>query len=270
MFGIGKKKKKATAKPTPQTEDASSVKEAASPEESGNNATHPVSPSEHHKARVDHGVGPFDESDGGLTELLDPNEEGAGIADFGAYAFVAPVDAQLQIETSADGSLAVHILVGSGHITMDAYSAPKSGGQWRMVASELADGLRAQGAKVSIQDGPWGREVVGAAPNSVIRFIGADGPRWMLRTVVVSNAADAEQSAEIARTVFAHTVVRRGMNAMPARTPIPLVLPTEILEQVQAEQLRQQEAAKVAAEQARRRMSADRGEALQQFDGPES
>ena len=92
----------------------------------------------------------------------------------------------------------------------------------------------------------------------------------MLRTVVVSNAADAEQSAEIARTVFAHTVVRRGMNAMPARTPIPLVLPTEILEQVQAEQLRQQEAAKVAAEQARRRMSADRGEALQQFDGPES
>ena len=164
MFGIGKKKKKAAAEPAPQTGDAGAVKEAASAEEAGTDATRSVPRSAHHQTRVDHGVGPFDESDGGLTELLDPNDEGLGIADFGAYAFVAPMDAQLQIETSADGNLAVHILVGNGHITMDAYSAPKSGGQWRMVASELADGLRAQGAKVSIQDGPWGREVVGTAP----------------------------------------------------------------------------------------------------------
>lgn len=269
MFGIGKKKKKVAAEHAPQTEATDAVTESSAPDDPGQNDSSVASHTSLHDAREESGMGPFDESDGGLTELLDPNDEGLGIADFGAYAFVAPMDAQLQIETSADGSLAVHILVGSGHITMDAYSAPKSGGQWRMVASELADGLRAQGAKVSIQDGPWGREVVGTASDSVIRFIGVDGPRWMLRSVVVSNEADAEQSAELARTVFARTVVRRGMNAMPARTPIPLVLPTEILEQVQAEQLRQQEAEKVAAEQARRRMSADRGEALQQFEGPE-
>ena len=139
-----------------------------------------------------------------------------------------------------------------------------------MCIRDRADGLRNQGAKVSIQDGPCGREVIGSAAESVIRFIGVDGPRWMLRAVIVSSPAEAEQSAEIARTMLSHTVVRRGTNPMPARTPIPLVLPMEILEQIQAEQLRQQEDTKLAAEQARKRDAADNGEALQQFDQSES
>lgn len=277
MFGIGKKKnKKATAAPEPAQQSApqptAETVEEPAPQPTGKHAstqTETGAPATPRQKAPRHArdtrpaavaattprKGPFDESDGSLTELLDPHEEGRTIADFGAYAFVAPTDAQLQIEMSPEGNLAVHILIGNGHITMDAYAAPKSGGQWRMVVSELADGLRAQGATVSIQDGPWGREVVGTAPGSVIRFIGADGPRWMLRTVVVSSAADADQSAELARDIFAHTVVRRGMNAMPARTPIPLVLPTDIMQQVQAEQMRQNEAARLAAEEARQRMS---------------
>lgn len=275
MFGFGKKKKKAAQKKSAVPEETS-VKNASAEgtrdtsENSVDSVVTSTASSSNTGSQVPPQEGPFDESDGTITGLLDPDGEGLGILDFGAYAFVPPVNTQLQIESSEEQNLVVHVLSGQSNITIDAYAAPKTGGQWRFVASELADGLRNQGAKVSIQDGPWGREVIGSAAESVIRFIGVDGPRWMLRAVIVSSPAEAEQSAEIARTMLSHTVVRRGTNPMPARTPIPLVLPMEILEQIQAEQLRQQEDTKLAAEQARKRDAADNGEALQQFDQSES
>ena len=275
MFGFGKKKKKAAQKKSAVAEETS-VKNASAEgtrdtsENSVDRVVTSTASSSNTGSQVPPQEGPFDESDGTITGLLDPDGEGLGILDFGAYAFVPPVNTQLQIESSEEQNLVVHVLSGQSNITIDAYAAPKTGGQWRFVASELADGLRNQGAKVSIQDGPWGREVIGSAAESVIRFIGVDGPRWMLRAVIVSSPAEAEQSAEIARTMLSHTVVRRGTNPMPARTPIPLVLPMEILEQIQAEQLRQQEDTKLAAEQARKRDAADNGEALQQFDQSES
>ena len=275
MFGFGKKKKKAAQKKSAVAEETS-VKNASAEgtrdtsENSVDSVVTSTASSSNTGSQVPPQEGPFDESDGTITGLLDPDGDGLGILDFGAYAFVPPVNTQLQIESSEEQNLVVHVLSGQSNITIDAYAAPKTGGQWRFVASELADGLRNQGAKVSIQDGPWGREVIGSAAESVIRFIGVDGPRWMLRAVIVSSPAEAEQSAEIARTMLSHTVVRRGTNPMPARTPIPLVLPMEILEQIQAEQLRQQEDTKLAAEQARKRDAADNGEALQQFDQSES
>lgn len=275
MFGFGKKKKKAAQKKSAVAEETS-VKNASAEgtrdtsENSVDSVVTSTASSSNTGSQVPPQEGPFDESDGTITGLLDPDGEGLGILDFGAYAFVPPVNTQLQIESSEEQNLVVHVLSGQSNITIDAYAAPKTGGQWRFVASELADGLRNQGAKVSIQDGPWGREVIGSAAESVIRFIGVDGPRWMLRAVIVSSPAEAEQSAEIARTMLSHTVVRRGTNPMPARTPIPLVLPMEILEQIQAEQLRQQEDTKLAAEQAWKRDAADNGEALQQFDQSES
>lgn len=275
MFGFGKKKKKAAQKKSAVAEETS-VKNASAEgtrdtsENSVDSVVTSTASSSNTGSQVPPQEGPFDESDGTITGLLDPDGEGLGILDFGAYAFVPPVNTQLQIESSEEQNLVVHVLSGQSNITIDAYAAPKTGGQWRFVVSELADGLRNQGAKVSIQDGPWGREVIGSAAESVIRFIGVDGPRWMLRAVIVSSPAEAEQSAEIARTMLSHTVVRRGTNPMPARTPIPLVLPMEILEQIQAEQLRQQEDTKLATEQARKRDAADNGEALQQFDQSES
>lgn len=275
MFGFGKKKKKAAQKKSAVAEETS-VKNASAEgtrdtsENSVDSVVTSTASSSNTGSQVPPQEGPFDESDGTITGLLDPDGEGLGILDFGAYAFVPPVNTQLQIESSEEQNLVVHVLSGQSNITIDVYAAPKTGGQWRFVASELADGLRNQGAKVSIQDGPWGREVIGSAAESVIRFIGVDGPRWMLRAVIVSSPAEAEQSAEMARTMLSHTVVRRGTNPMPARTPIPLVLPMEILEQIQAEQLRQQEDTKLAAEQARKRDAADNGEALQQFDQSES
>ena len=189
MFGFGKKKKKAAQKKSAVAEETS-VKNASAEgtrdtsENSVDSVVTSTASSSNTGSQVPPQEGPFDESDGTITGLLDPDGEGLGILDFGAYAFVPPVNTQLQIESSEEQNLVVHVLSGQSNITIDAYAAPKTGGQWRFVVSELADGLRNQGAKVSIQDGPWGREVIGSAAESVIRFIGVDGPRWMLLSLI--------------------------------------------------------------------------------------
>ncbi len=95
-----------------------------------------------------------------------------------------PEAGQLQVELTETGvPSAVWVVTPNGRFTIAAYAAPKTAGLWREVAGELADSLRKDSAKVSIKDGPWGREVVGTASGAV-RFIGVDGYRWMIRCVI--------------------------------------------------------------------------------------
>ena len=112
---------------------------------------------------------------------------------------------------------------------------------WREVATELADSLRKDASEVRIEDGPWGREVVGAAPAGVVRFIGVDGYRWMIRCVVNGPQETIEALSGEAREALADTVVRRGDTPLPVRTPLPVQLPEPMAEQLRA-----------AAEQSRR------------------
>ena len=70
----------------------------------------------------------------------------------------------------------------NGRFTIAAYAAPKTGGLWREVAGELADSLRKDSAQVTIQDGR-GAARWSAPPTGVVRFIGVDGYRWMIRCV---------------------------------------------------------------------------------------
>ena len=142
---------------------------------------------------------------------------------------------------------AVWVVTPNGRFTIAAYAAPKTAGLWREVASELADSLRKDTAKVSIEDGPWGREVVGTGAG-VVRFIGVDGYRWMIRCVVNGPHETMDALTDEAREALADTVVRRGDTPMPVRTPLPVQLPEPM-----AEQLREaaaQQAQMAAAQQA--------------------
>ena len=82
--------------------------------------------------------------------------------DLGSVLIPMPEAGQVQVELTAEGvPSAVWVVTPNGRFTIAAYAAPKSAGLWREVAAELADSLRKDAAKVSIEDGPWGREVVG-------------------------------------------------------------------------------------------------------------
>jgi Protein of unknown function (DUF3710) len=185
---------------------------------------------------VDDLDGPFD-----VEDFDDPATAAVARLDLGSVLIPMPEAGQVQVELTEMGvPSAVWVVTPNGRFTIAAYAAPKTPGLWREVASELADSLRSDVAKVSIEDGPWGREVVGVAaaepdqPQGVVRFIGVDGYRWMIRCVVNGPQDTIAALAAEARNALADTVVRRGETPMPVRAPLQVQLPEPMAAQLRA------------------------------------
>ncbi|OBI28881.1 hypothetical protein A5709_03240 [Mycobacterium sp. E1386] len=212
--------------------------------------------------------GPFD-----IDDFEDPSVAEVARLDLGSVLIPMPEAGQLQVELTETGvPSAVWVVTPNGRFTIAAYAAPKTGGLWREVAGELADSLRKDSAKVSIKDGPWGREVVGSASGAV-RFIGVDGYRWMIRCVINGPHETMEALEQEARAALADTVVRRGDTPLPVRTPLTVQLPEPMAQQLreaaaaqqaEAQQAQQQDDAQEGANQPAARRSVD-GSAMQQL-----
>ncbi|ORW17663.1 DUF3710 domain-containing protein [Mycobacterium palustre] len=206
--------------------------------------------------------GPFD-----IDDFDDPAIAELARLDLGSVLIPMPETGQLQVElTEAGVPSAVWVVTPNGRFTIAAYAAPKTGGLWREVAGELAESLRKDSAKVSIKDGPWGREVVGTA-SGVVRFIGVDGYRWMIRCVINGPQETIDALDQEARAALVDTVVRRGDTPLPVRTPLPVQLPEPMVEQLRAaaaaQQAQQQQGAQPPSEPAARRSA--EGSAMQQL-----
>ncbi|MGA9376640.1 MAG: DUF3710 domain-containing protein, partial [Mycobacterium sp.] len=179
--------------------------------------------------------GPFD-----IDDFDDPEAAKLARLDLGSVLVPMPAAGQVQVELTDQGvPSSVWVVTPNGRFTVAAYAAPKSPGLWREVAAELADSLGKDGTKVRIEDGPWGREVVGASTSApggqqpgVVRFIGVDGYRWMIRCVVNGLPDRVEALAGEAREALADTVVRRGDTPLPVRTPLAVQLPEAMAAQL--------------------------------------
>ncbi|MDF0531304.1 DUF3710 domain-containing protein [Tsukamurella sp. 8F] len=208
-------------------------------------AHHPTVPTEQETKVLGSGEGPYD-----LDQLEDAEALGDGRLDLGSMVLAMPPEAQMQVEMGPDGlPMVVHIDTQFGRITPGVFAAPRSGGQWREVVTEIADSLRDQGAQVTIEDGHWGREVLGRSPGVLVRFIGAEGPRWMTRFVVTAPEGSEPQAAQIARAMLAETVIRRGNEPRPARDNLEISLPADLLAHLQAAVAEQQAQAEAEAAQ---------------------
>jgi hypothetical protein len=203
--------------------------------------------------------GPFD-----IDDFDDPAVAELARLDLGSVLIPMPDGGQLQVELTETGvPSAVWVVTPNGRFTIAAYAAPKTGGLWREVAGELADSLRKDSAQVSIKDGPWGREVVGIA-SGVVRFIGVDGYRWMIRCVINGPHETIEALEQEARAALADTVVRRGDTPLPVRTPLAVQLPEPMVEQLRAAAAAQQAEAQQTPDEPAARRSAE-GSAMQQL-----
>ena len=177
--------------------------------------------------------GPFD--------IADAEDDGIPRIDLGSVKVPVPDGSQVQVEMDpeAGGVRAVHVVTEQGQITVSAYAAPRTGGLWREVGTELADQLRADGAKVNIGRGQWGLELSAIVGDVALRFVGVDGPRWMLRGVIAGPQSQSAQAPEVLRAIVRHTVVDRGNSPMPVRTPLTITLPEAVAQHI-AEQAEQQ------------------------------
>lgn len=168
--------------------------------------------------------GPFD-----IEDFDDPDVALQGRHDLGAVLIPENETAELAVEVNQQGVPTMAWMVTSnGRYNITAYAAPKSGKLWREVVTEVTESLRKEAAEVRIEDGPWGREVVGlmtGGPEPVVmRFVGVDGYRWMIRGAAVGTPDQAEAIAQDLRNALSDSVVRRGDTPQAVRNMLPLQL----------------------------------------------
>jgi Protein of unknown function (DUF3710) len=124
------------------------------------------------------------------------------------------------------------VLVDDSALQVHALAAPKSSGLWAEVRAELAESVKAAGGTTEEQEGPFGVELVGRVPvegqgTQMVRYIGIDGPRWLLHAVISGKAAADTAAAETLEGVIRDIVVVRGDGPMAPKDTIELRLPPE-------------------------------------------
>jgi len=175
----------------------------------------------------DRAEGPFDE-----TEVSDVGSR----IDLGALLIHGVDGAQIRLELDSDRTsvTGVSLTVGDSSMQLQAFAAPRSGGLWAQVRSEIADSVAAQGGTADEDEGRFGIELRSRMPSASdegrtvfapVRFLGVDGPRWFLRGVIAGKAAEQPDDAAEIEDLFRSVVVVRGTTPMPPRDLIPLHMP---------------------------------------------
>ncbi|MFE6616565.1 DUF3710 domain-containing protein [Amycolatopsis sp. NPDC057786] len=178
------------------------------------------------------------ETSDGPFDLADAPDDGIPRIDLGSVKVPVPDGSQVQVEMDPEsgGVRAVHVVTEQGQITVSGYAAPRSGGLWKDVSTELTEQLRADGAKVSVGMGEWGLELSAIVGDVALRFVGVDGPRWMLRGVIAGPQSQASQAPAVLREIVRHTIVDRGDAPMPVRTPLTITLPDAVAQHIAEQQ----------------------------------
>jgi hypothetical protein len=66
-----------------------------------------------------------------------------------------------------------------------------------------------------------------------VRFVGFDGPRWLLRGVFLGAAAVDDRTAEVFEDIFSACVVTRGNQPMAPGEMLPLQLPDDAVAELE-------------------------------------
>lgn len=174
-------------------------------------------------------AGPFDTSE---VPAMRPYVDLGGIK-------IAPregLQMRLEVDERAKRVVAVSLEISGSLLQVQAFAAPKSSGMWNQIRADLTTQLSQQGAKATEEDGILGREIVTQSTvpaeqgggTRVARFIGVDGPRWILRGVVMGEAAVNQEARAAIIDIFREIVVVRGDMPMPPGDLLPLKVPAGV------------------------------------------
>jgi hypothetical protein len=149
-----------------------------------------------------------------------------------------PVVPGVQVRLPADPKAGPRVVLVSGEsaVQLTVFAAPRTERIWDEVRAELRESLVANGAAVEEVPGEYGPELCArvASPEGtrMVRLVGVDGPRWLLRADFQGPAAtDARRAGPLADCLRG-VVVDRGGEPRPAKEALPLRLPEELAEQV--------------------------------------
>ncbi|MDG4823783.1 DUF3710 domain-containing protein [Asanoa sp. WMMD1127] len=161
--------------------------------------------------------------------------------DLGSLQIPAVPDVEIRVQANPDGAVQQVVLVnGDNALQVGVFAAPRSEGIWDEVRDEIRKSLFSEGVAAEESQGEYGPElrarVRTADGLTDLRFLGIDGPRWMVRGVFQGPAATDPSRAGVLVECLRGLVVDRGHEAKPVREPLPLRLPKEASEQVHEQQ----------------------------------
>jgi hypothetical protein len=185
-----------------------------------------------HRDEPEPTTGPFD--------VRDAPDDGRARMDLGALRVPvwSGVDLRLDIN-EAQQVISVTLASLDGQMQLGVFAAPRNEGIWDDVRAEIRQSLAAQGgAGADRSDGPFGTELTGTLKgpdgSMPVRFVGIDGPRWFLRAMLVGPIALDPAKAAPFEDALRAIVVVRGSDPFPVREPVPLQLPKEAADQLEA------------------------------------
>lgn len=144
---------------------------------------------------------------------------------------------RLEVDERAKRVVAATLEYQGSVLQVQAFSAPKSSGLWHQVRGEISQQLTRQGARTQDGEaGAFGPELEAITPltseqgggTRTVRFIGVDGPRWLLRGVIMGKAVDDRLAREQIDELFREIVVVRGEQPMPPSELLPLHVPAGV------------------------------------------
>ncbi|WP_422738954.1 DUF3710 domain-containing protein [Micromonospora sp. WMMD729] len=156
--------------------------------------------------------------------------------DLGSLHIPAIAEVEVRVQADPQGVIQQVVLVhGDNALQLGVFAAPRSEGIWDEVREEIRQSLLRDGASAQEVAGEYGPELHAQVRTpdgpTNLRFVGVDGPRWMVRGVFQGPAAlDPASSGPLAECLEG-LVVDRGQEAKPVREPLPLRLPREIADQ---------------------------------------
>jgi hypothetical protein len=160
--------------------------------------------------------------------------------DLGSLLIPAIDGVEVRVQANPDGAVEqVVLVVGESALQLGVFAAPKSEGIWGEVRAEIAEAMTADGVHAKEIDGPYGIELVATVSTpqgpADVRFVGVDGPRWMVRALFQGPAAGDRSQEGALGVCLEGLVVVRDEEARPVREALPLRLPQEMADQAQEE-----------------------------------
>jgi hypothetical protein len=158
--------------------------------------------------------------------------------DLGSLLIPAIEGVEVRVQANPDGVVEQVVLVdGESALQLGVFAAPRSEGIWNEVRDEIAEAMVADGVTAQESQGPYGVELTARVNTpdgpADLRFVGVDGPRWMVRALFQGRAAADRSSEGALGEVLSGLVVVRDDEARPVREALPLRLPKEMTEQVE-------------------------------------
>ncbi len=163
-----------------------------------------------------------------------------GYIDLGALFVPKVTGLQLRgaMDDSHPGLKRILLVLGSSGVAVSIAAAPKSGGAWEELSTEICASLKAGGGECDKVAGPYGVEIHGKVPSelpdgskglSPLRILGVEGPRWVARLDIQGAAAAGDPNqTEAIENLIDQLIVNRGSEPRIRFELLELRLPKEV------------------------------------------